>query len=192
MTDEIEDEHGLGYEQQQFTATTTTSSIQDLPGSSASHSYNVGAMASTSSSAAAPGVAPPGVNLRPSGPVCEFGDRLGYTYFSKPLPTAAQLNTAHRHTETFWLTVDNDLTYLSFFRDTGPVSSERTGQDGMGWDGIPVRAGNVSVPPPVSTTVARVCHGGGQPTNQHSLPVHRSSTSDACTASVSTFTNCWM
>lgn len=61
-------------------------------------------------------------NVRPSGPVCEFGERLGYTYFSKPVPTADELNTAHKHTETFWLTVDNDLTYLSFFRDTGPVS----------------------------------------------------------------------
>lgn len=62
-------------------------------------------------------------NTRPSGPVCEFGERLGYTYFSKPVPTADELNAAHKHTETFWLTVDNDLTYLSFFRDTGPVSA---------------------------------------------------------------------
>lgn len=66
------------------------------------------------------------VNLRPSAPLCEFGDRLGFTYFAKPLPTAAQLNHAHRHgSETYWLTVDNDLTYLSFFRDTGPVSTLR-------------------------------------------------------------------
>lgn len=66
----------------------------------------------------------PGANTRPSGPMCEFGDRLGYTYFSKPVPTAEQLNAIHKHTATFWLTVDNDLTYLSFFKDTGPVSLE--------------------------------------------------------------------
>lgn len=80
--------------------------------STAKASKHTSTSTSTSSSA----------NIRPSGPVCEFGERLGYTYFSKPVPTAEELNTAHKHTETFWLTVDNDLTYLSFFRDTGPVS----------------------------------------------------------------------
>ena len=63
----------------------------------------------------------PILNVRPVGPVCEFGDRLGYAYFAKPVPTPQQLNAAHKHSETFWITVDNDLTYLSFFRDTGPV-----------------------------------------------------------------------
>ena len=60
-------------------------------------------------------------NLRP-GPVCEFGDRLAYTYFKKPVPTEAQLNAAYAHTPTYWFTIDDDLTYLSFFKDTGPVS----------------------------------------------------------------------
>lgn len=63
-------------------------------------------------------------NLRP-GPVCEFGDRLAYTYFKKPVPTEAQLNTAYGHTPTYWFTIDDDLTYLSFFKDTGPVSEAR-------------------------------------------------------------------
>ena len=61
-------------------------------------------------------------NLRP-GPVCEYGDRLAYTYFKKPIPTEAQLNTAYAHTPTYWFTIDEDLTYLSFFKDTGPVSA---------------------------------------------------------------------
>jgi len=73
---------------------------------------------STSSTAAA---ATP--RMRPSGPVCEFGERLAYTYFAKPVPTAAHLNSVHSQTNTFWLTVDDQLTYLSFFKDTGPVSS---------------------------------------------------------------------
>jgi len=61
--------------------------------------------------------------MRPSGPVCEFGERLAYTYFSKPVPTAAHLNSVHSQTNTFWLTVDDQLTYLSFFKDTGPVGA---------------------------------------------------------------------
>lgn len=67
-------------------------------------------------------------NIHPAGPVCEYGDRLGYTYFSKPVPTADDLNTVNKHTQTFWLTVDNDLTYLSFFRDTGPVGGYKSVQ----------------------------------------------------------------
>ena len=61
-------------------------------------------------------------HFRPLVAVCEFGDRLGYTYFGKPLPAADALNAAYRHTDTHWFTVDHDLTYLSFFRDTGPLN----------------------------------------------------------------------
>ena len=78
--------------------------------------------ASTPTTATAPASASLAPSLEPAFPVCDFGDRLGYTYFSAPVPTADQLNIAHSHTDTHWLTVDQDLTYLSFFKDTGPVS----------------------------------------------------------------------
>ncbi|KAK9897117.1 phosphatases II [Cystobasidium minutum MCA 4210] len=112
-----------------YTASTSTSGSPIASTSGTSGLASQGASASTSGGAPSTAKAARVVststttaNIRPSGPVCEFGERLGYTYFSKPVPTAEELNTAHKHTETFWLTVDNDLTYLSFFRDTGPLN----------------------------------------------------------------------
>ena len=97
----------------------------DVEGDQASSSGSGSSIQNTIADSAqpVPSTSAPMPNLHPAGPVCEFGDRLGYTYFAKPTPTAQQLNSAHKTTETFWLTVDNDLTYLSFFRDTGPVRS---------------------------------------------------------------------
>jgi hypothetical protein len=52
--------------------------------------------------------------------VLRYGDRLAFTYFKAPAPTPQQLN--RQESDIFWLTVDHQLVYLSFFADTGPVS----------------------------------------------------------------------
>lgn len=61
------------------------------------------------------------VGLKPAGPVCQFGNRLGFTYFPKPAPPAEQLNSGNE--DEFWFTVDDQLLYLSFFQDSGPLNA---------------------------------------------------------------------
>jgi hypothetical protein len=58
--------------------------------------------------------------LVPTGPILRYGDRLAFTYFAAPTPQPQQLNRPE--SDVFWLTVDHQLVYLSFFADTGPVS----------------------------------------------------------------------
>ncbi|KAG0144068.1 hypothetical protein CROQUDRAFT_80351 [Cronartium quercuum f. sp. fusiforme G11] len=57
----------------------------------------------------------------PIGPICAFGPRLAFTYFSNPIPDPNKLN-AIPSTDTYWFTIDNLLVYLSFFQDTGPLN----------------------------------------------------------------------
>ncbi|GAA5948893.1 hypothetical protein JCM10213_005753 [Rhodosporidiobolus nylandii] len=74
-------------------------------------------------------------DLKPSGPICAFGSRLAYTYFPSPAPRAEVLNalTPGRPGEgggengggeqgVHWFTVDDQLQYLSFFQDYGPLN----------------------------------------------------------------------
>lgn len=123
MTDEVEEGATTSGVRIVYEAATAAGQDADTSGYEDDAAVNALAGPSTSrdGTPTTPGVFV-GANVHPSGPICEFGDRLGYTYFAAPVPTADQLNLAHRQTDTFWLTVDNDLTYLSFFRDTGPVS----------------------------------------------------------------------
>ncbi|GAA6019976.1 hypothetical protein JCM11491_006729, partial [Sporobolomyces phaffii] len=82
----------------------------------------------------------------PSGPICAFGSRLAYTYFPAPAPLPDQLNAARpappaptaseSSTSTspttapspsltggdYWFTIDDQLVYLSFFQDYGPLN----------------------------------------------------------------------
>ncbi|GAA5880411.1 hypothetical protein JCM8547_007896 [Rhodosporidiobolus lusitaniae] len=83
--------------------------------------------------------------LPPSGPICSFGSRLAYTYFPSPAPRASVLNAitqgrppadasrasgtaggGHRGQEgeqgVHWFTIDDQLQYLSFFQDYGPLN----------------------------------------------------------------------
>lgn len=132
MTDEIEEEDRLDNDAADSASILETGTIDPSSLLYASSGSPVASTSGTSGLAAARPTASTSKatstststasRTRPAGTVCEFGERLGYTYFAKPVPTAEELNSAHKHTETFWLTVDNDLTYLSFFRDTGPVS----------------------------------------------------------------------
>lgn len=70
----------------------------------------------------------------PSGPICSYGTRLGYTYFAAPAPSPDLLNSiseAHEGAEVegeasravHWFTVDDQLLYLSFFMDSGPLNA---------------------------------------------------------------------
>lgn len=56
-----------------------------------------------------------------SGPVCEYGPRLAYTYFESPAPSATRLNDARQDVHFF--TVDDQLVYLSFYQDSGPLNA---------------------------------------------------------------------
>ncbi|GAA5977913.1 hypothetical protein JCM5350_006264 [Sporobolomyces pararoseus] len=68
----------------------------------------------------------------PSGPICAFGSRLGYTYFPSPAPHPDQLNKSTTTTTTttggeggvgdYWFTIDDQLVYLSFYQDYGPLN----------------------------------------------------------------------
>lgn len=60
-------------------------------------------------------------SLQPSGPVCSFGARLGYTYFTTPSPRPEVLNQLQGDIHFF--TVDDQLVYLSFFQDSGPLNA---------------------------------------------------------------------
>lgn len=86
----------------------------------------------------------------PTGPICAFGSRLAFTYFAHPAPHPDLLNSAraspdpsssssssnHPRTEStdsltatattkageYWFTIDDQLVYLSFFQDYGPLN----------------------------------------------------------------------
>ncbi|GAA5956529.1 hypothetical protein JCM3765_003473 [Sporobolomyces pararoseus] len=84
------------------------------------------------------------IRPEPSGPICAFGSRLGYTYFPSPAPHPDQLNqplSSHSSTSTstststatstetgvtgggdYWFTIDDQLVYLSFYQDYGPLN----------------------------------------------------------------------
>ncbi|KAK4047913.1 cell division control protein 14 [Microbotryomycetes sp. JL201] len=59
--------------------------------------------------------------VRPSGPVCEYGPRLAFTYFSQPAPAQHELNAVQQDAHFF--TVDDQLVYLSFYQDSGPLNA---------------------------------------------------------------------
>ncbi|BGP31532.1 cell division control protein 14 [Rhodotorula toruloides] len=68
----------------------------------------------------------------PAGPVLTFGPRLGYTYFAQPAPRAEALNALTPGREgdggeegIYWFSVDDQLLYLSFFQDYGPLNVGR-------------------------------------------------------------------
>lgn len=44
-----------------------------------------------------------------------------YTYFNGALPNPDSLNDASGES-TYWFTIDNQLIYLSFYQDTGPLN----------------------------------------------------------------------
>ncbi|GAA5829948.1 hypothetical protein JCM11251_007944 [Rhodosporidiobolus azoricus] len=72
--------------------------------------------------------------LKPSGPICSFGPRLAYTYFPSPAPREDTLNALTSNSGgggagveggeggVLWFTVDDQLQYLSFFQDYGPLN----------------------------------------------------------------------
>ncbi|GAA5967534.1 hypothetical protein JCM21900_001192 [Sporobolomyces salmonicolor] len=84
---------------------------------------------------AAPPPRPTHAAVHPSGPVCSFGSRLAYTYFPSPAPRPDVLNAltpGRPATEgepgslaqpgVHWFTIDDQLVYLSFFQDYGPLN----------------------------------------------------------------------
>ncbi|KAH8914453.1 phosphatases II [Atractiella rhizophila] len=57
---------------------------------------------------------------QPAISIREFGDRLGYTYFPQTkAPDAGHLNRYDN--DRFWITVDEQLVYSPFFKDSGPL-----------------------------------------------------------------------
>ncbi|KAI5476543.1 cell division cycle 14 [Pseudohyphozyma bogoriensis] len=61
-------------------------------------------------------------SLDPVGPLCSYGPRLAYTYFSDPAPSSDELNEKKGEGE-YWFTVDDQLVYLSFYEDKGPLNA---------------------------------------------------------------------
>lgn len=70
----------------------------------------------------------------PAGPICLYGPRLGFTFFTHPAPSPDSLNTAtppglaatddaNLGGGAYWFTVDDQLLYLSFFMDSGPLNA---------------------------------------------------------------------
>ena len=73
----------------------------------------------------------------PSGPICNYGSRLAFTYFLSPAPHPDTLNAevpvwpvagtatpgGSGPREVHWFTVDDQLLYLSFFMDSGPLNA---------------------------------------------------------------------
>lgn len=57
----------------------------------------------------------------PSGPVCAYGNRLAYTYFKQPAPPQDRLNELQD--DIYFFTIDDQLLYLSFFQDSGPLNA---------------------------------------------------------------------
>ncbi|SCZ98519.1 BZ3500_MvSof-1268-A1-R1_Chr7-1g09187 [Microbotryum saponariae] len=58
---------------------------------------------------------------QPIGAICAYGPRLAYTYFNSPVPRAEALNAVQDDVHFF--TVDDQLLYLSFFQDSGPLNA---------------------------------------------------------------------
>lgn len=72
-----------------------------------------------------------------TGPVCNYGPRLAYTYFTTTsTTTTTTAGTATRHAsppnaeqlnqsqdEIHFFTVDDQLVYLSFYQDSGPLNA---------------------------------------------------------------------
>ncbi|GAA5915806.1 hypothetical protein JCM6882_006104 [Rhodosporidiobolus microsporus] len=116
-------------------AANLSGAAQPVPSTSAFFA-NLGASTSSATGAgrgaAAGGAAGAGAELKPSGPVCTFGPRLGYTYFAHPVPREETLNALSSSGATpggegggggvLWFTVDDQLQYLSFFQDYGPLN----------------------------------------------------------------------
>lgn len=82
----------------------------------------------------------------PLGPICSYGNRLTFTYFnstsstSNSTPTPEYLNSNYSKFilgaipnssasgnniigGTHWFTIDDQLLYLSFFQDSGPLNA---------------------------------------------------------------------
>ncbi|GAA5824045.1 hypothetical protein JCM3770_005137 [Rhodotorula araucariae] len=108
--------------------------IEDAP----AHDNPVNGAHSPAHPARAPAAAAAG-DLKPSGPICSFGPRLAFTYFASPAPRAEVLNalTPGRPAATgavagvdpepaeegvHWFSVDDQLVYLSFYQDHGPLN----------------------------------------------------------------------
>lgn len=113
--------------------------IEDAPA-------HLSTMASPHRGAAPPAApAPTADDLKPSGPICSFGPRLAYTYFAQPAPRAELLNAltpgvpaaatslaaspegaaaaaAVAEEGVHWFSVDDQLVYLSFYQDYGPLN----------------------------------------------------------------------
>ncbi|KAM0751085.1 phosphatases II [Meredithblackwellia eburnea MCA 4105] len=62
-------------------------------------------------------------------PPCLYSQRLGYTYFKHPIPVPDTLNNwedsqpQNSPERSHWFTVDDQLLYLSFFQDSGPLNA---------------------------------------------------------------------
>lgn len=89
--------------------------------------------------------------ILPLGPICSYGNRLAYTYFNSspqnnhiaPSPESLNLNYSKvilgavpsnagsssisvggaGTGGTHWFTIDDQLLYLSFFQDSGPLNA---------------------------------------------------------------------
>lgn len=65
----------------------------------------------------------------PRGPMCSYGPRLAYTYFDNPTPRPETLNRTNStdvddpNLNLHWFTIDDQLLYLSFFQDSGPLNA---------------------------------------------------------------------
>lgn len=52
---------------------------------------------------------------------CEFGPRLGFAFTNEPVPE--QSDDAAEDDEDYYFTIDDQLLYLSFYRDSGPLNA---------------------------------------------------------------------
>jgi hypothetical protein len=106
-----------------MSATHSRSSSLDQDGDSIltdSEAAGAAPLASTSTLANASPAAAEAL-LQPSGPICAYGTRLAYTYFPTPAPRAEVLNQLQQ--EVHFFSVDDQLVYLSFFQDSGPLNA---------------------------------------------------------------------
>ncbi|SCV70956.1 BQ2448_3718 [Microbotryum intermedium] len=90
------------------TTTTTTHDIDDEDNEGVADPAGADASSSTSF-------------VQPIGAICAYGPRLAYTYFDSPVPRADALNAVQDDVHFF--TVDDQLLYLSFFQDSGPLNA---------------------------------------------------------------------
>lgn len=106
------------YSRRAMSATHSRSSSLDQDGDSILTDSEAAPLASTSALANA---SPAQALLQPSGPICAYGSRLAYTYFPTPAPRAEVLNQLQQ--EVHFFSVDDQLVYLSFFQDSGPLNA---------------------------------------------------------------------